>query len=72
MAKADVLGIMPGSTDKGSASEPHEAMKALESSPAADLEGDRRKASTSAHQTRTRVRVITLDVDDQAVILSAS
>lgn len=45
MAMADVSGIMPGSTGKGSASEPHEAMKALESSPVADLEGDREEMS---------------------------
>lgn len=38
-AKATVsaLGIMPGSTEKGSASEPYEAMKALRSSPVTDL-----------------------------------
>lgn len=35
----DVLGIVPGSTDAGNAADPYEAMKSLESSPVADLEG---------------------------------
>ena len=71
MAMADVLGIMTGSTCKGTFG-PYEAMKSLVSSPMAYSEGGLQKVSASAHQSRMLARVITLHVNDQDVILTAS